>query len=138
MNLLLNEANLNHKIFFDLNEMNDSFKTCDLALVLGANDIVNSSAEEDPTSPIYRIPICKVWEAKKCILIKRSLSSGYNNIDNSLFYKENTSIILGDVSEVLTKTLSLMQSSRELFVLKSINDSGASLKIDKSILQKLK
>ncbi len=101
MNALLDEAKISYEIVQEMKEINPNFKTCGLALVIGANDIVNSSAEEDPTSPIFQMPVCKVWEAKKCIIIKRSMSTGYNNVDNPVFYKKNTSMLFGDAKEVL-------------------------------------
>lgn len=82
-----------------MEEINEHFDACDLVLVVGANDIVNSSAIEDPNSAIAGMPVLEVWKAKQVIFMKRSLASGYADIDNPVFFKPNTMMLLGNAKE---------------------------------------
>jgi len=99
MNVLLAEAGVPYDIVHEMEELNHDFDATDVALVLGANDTVNSAAEEDPKSPIAGMPVLRVWKAKHCIVMKRSLGIGYAAIDNPIFYKPNTDMLLGDAKK---------------------------------------
>eukprot|EP00357_Protocruzia_adherens_P000874 CAMPEP_0115019500 /NCGR_PEP_ID=MMETSP0216-20121206/29489_1 /TAXON_ID=223996 /ORGANISM="Protocruzia adherens, Strain Boccale" /LENGTH=1068 /DNA_ID=CAMNT_0002390999 /DNA_START=153 /DNA_END=3359 /DNA_ORIENTATION=- len=96
MNVLLAEANVPYDIVMEMDEINDDFPTTDLVMIIGANDIVNPAALEDPNSPIAGMPVCEVWKAKKVIVLKRGLATGYAGIDNPLFFKENTRMFFGN------------------------------------------
>ncbi|AFZ46609.1 NAD(P)(+) transhydrogenase (AB-specific) [Cyanobacterium stanieri PCC 7202] len=96
MNVLLAEANLPYDIVLEMDEINEDFPETDLVLVIGANDTVNPSALEDPQSAIAGMPVLEVWKAQNCVVMKRSLATGYAGVDNPLFYKENTRMLFGD------------------------------------------
>lgn len=108
LNVLLAEAGVPYDDVFEMEEINDDFNKTDLVLVIGANDTVNSAAEDDPNSIIAGMPVLRVWNAKQVIVMKRSLGVGYAAVDNPLFYKPNTSMLLGDAKKtcdaLLTKS----------------------------------
>ncbi|CAD8139857.1 unnamed protein product [Paramecium pentaurelia] len=99
LNVLLAEAGIPYDIVFEMDEINDDFPDTDLAVVIGANDTVNSAAEENPNSPIAGMPVLRVWAAKQCIVMKRSMGVGYAAIDNPVFYKPNNNMLLGDAKK---------------------------------------
>lgn len=103
MNVLLAEADVPYPKLLDLDDANSALQNADVAIVVGANDVVNPAAENDPSSPIYGMPVLKVWQAKHVIVIKRSMGAGYAGIENPLFFHERNKMLFGDAKVVLSK-----------------------------------
>jgi NAD(P) transhydrogenase subunit beta len=110
MNVLLAEAKVPYDIVMEMDELNDDFPKTDVAMVIGANDIVNPAAQDDPNSPIAGMPVLEVWKAKTSIVMKRSMASGYAGVDNPLFYKENNRMLFGDAKKMLNEVLTALKA----------------------------
>jgi NAD(P) transhydrogenase subunit beta len=108
MNVLLAEAKVPYDIVMEMDEINDDFANTDVVMVIGANDIVNPAAQDDPNSPIAGMPVLECWKAKLVIVSKRGQGTGYSGIENPLFYKENTRMFYGDAKKSLDALLPLI------------------------------
>ena len=111
MNVLLAEAKVPYDIVFEMDEINEDFPDVDVSLVIGANDIVNPSAEDEPNSPIAGMPVLQVWKGKTTIVMKRSMATGYAGVQNPLFFKENTRMLFGDAKKTLDAALAALRGA---------------------------
>ncbi len=109
MNVLLAEANVPYDIVLEMDEINEDMPETDVVMVIGANDVVNPSAQDDPASSIYGMPVIEVWKAEKVIIMKRSMSAGYSGEDNPLFYKPNSEMLYGDAKVSVEKLLGFLK-----------------------------
>jgi NAD(P) transhydrogenase subunit beta len=109
MNVLLAEANLPYDIVLEMDEINDDFPTTDVVLVIGANDIMNPSALDDPSSPIAGMPVLHAWESEACIVFKRGKGAGYAGVENPLFFKAKTRMLYGDAKKSVDEILRLLR-----------------------------
>ncbi len=108
MNVLLAEAKVPYDIVFEMDEVNDDFPDVDVSVIIGANDIVNPSAQEEPDSPIAGMPVLEVWKGGTTIVLKRSMATGYAGVQNPLFFKENTRMLFGDAKDTLDEVFKLL------------------------------
>jgi proton-translocating NAD(P)+ transhydrogenase subunit beta len=111
MNVLLAEANVPYDQLYDMDQINDEFAQADVALVIGANDVTNPAARNDPQSPIYGMPILNVDEARQIYVLKRSMKSGFAGIDNDLFYDSKTAMVFGDAKQTITEMISSVKAA---------------------------
>src|SRR3977135_2655838 len=111
MNVLLAEANVPYDKLFDMDAINDEFSRADVALVIGANDVVNPAARNDRSSPIYGMPILNADQAHSVIVLKRSMNPGFAGIENELFYNPKCAILFGDAKASLTKLVSAVKAA---------------------------
>jgi NAD(P) transhydrogenase subunit beta len=110
MNVLLAESNVSYDKLVEMEDINPEFSSTDVVLVVGANDVVNPAAHNDPSSPIYGMPILDVENASHIIVNKRSMNAGYAGIENELFFNPKTSMLFGDAKAVLTKLVAEIKS----------------------------
>ena len=110
MNVLLAEAGVPYDIVLEMDEVNDDLPETDLVLVIGANDIVNPDAEDNPTSPIAGMPVLQVWKSTMVVVMKRSMATGYAGVQNPLFFKDNTRMLFGDARDNTDAMLGALRS----------------------------
>jgi NAD(P) transhydrogenase subunit beta len=109
MNVLLAEAKVPYDIVLEMDEINEDFPEVDVSIVIGANDIVNPSALDEPDSPIAGMPVLEVWKGQVTIVLKRGMAAGYAGVENPLFFKENTRMLFGDAKKSLDALLKALK-----------------------------
>merc|ERR1719201_399091 len=115
MNVLLAEADVPYDIVREMDDINKELTQYDIGIVIGANDIVNPSTQTDPTSPIYGMPAIEIWNCKKCVVLKRSMATGYSGVENPLFYRDNVQMLFGDAKQSVDTVMNLLDGSEDRF-----------------------
>ena len=110
MNVLLAEADVDYSKLIELDEANEKFNSTDVTIVVGANDVVNPDAIDDSSSPLFGMPILKVWESKNVVILKRSMNPGYAGVQNPLFFKDNSKMYFGDAKDSLQRLSSELKN----------------------------
>ena len=100
-----------YDIVYEMDEINDDFENVDVSIIIGANDIVNPSALDDPESPIAGMPVLECWKGKISVVLKRGMATGYAGVQNPIFFKENTRMLFGDAKKTMDEALTILQSS---------------------------
>jgi len=113
MNVLLAEADIPYDIVREMDDINADISSYDVGIVVGANDIVNPATQDDPSSPIYGMPAIEIWKCKTCVVMKRSMGTGYSGVDNPLFYLENVKMLFGDAKQTLDNVATLLEESQD-------------------------
>ncbi len=113
MNVLLAEANVPYDIVREMDEVNDVITSYDVAIVIGANDIVNPATVSDVSSPIYGMPAIEVWKCKSCVVLKRSMATGYSGVENPLFYLQNVQMLFGDAKQSVDTISNLVNEKKD-------------------------
>ena len=124
MNVLLAEADVPYDIVKEMDEINAELHTYDVGIVVGANDIVNPATQDDPSSPIYGMPAIEIWKCKQCVVLKRSMGTGYSGVDNPLFYLKNVKMLFGDAKQSMENISTCLDDSQDRFV---AGDASSSL-----------
>jgi NAD(P) transhydrogenase subunit beta len=109
MNVLLAEANVPYDLLFEMDAINEDFQNTDVALIIGANDVINPAARTDKACPLYGMPILNVDHAKTVMIVKRSLSAGFAGVDNELFYDDKTMMLFADAKEMVTGIVNILK-----------------------------
>merc|ERR1719235_254734 len=115
MNVLLAEADVPYDIVREMEDINKELPSYDVGIVIGANDIVNPATQTDPSSPIYGMPAIEIWNCKKCVVLKRSMATGYSGVENPLFYRDNVEMLFGDAKASIDSVFNQLEDCQGRF-----------------------